>query len=148
MLQFYFLSLVLLIVGAVIILAEQVGGKVPLVHAIKGYCMEHATARVVLIVLTAIVGIMKLITPIDPGPAVIGDLFPAVNLIALCAFYLFEGKRIDSAKEEVEISMDGEDSEEPIEKARTFYFTNKAVIGYVTMAVAFFHFLFPGAVLL
>ena len=150
MVQFYFLALVLQLIGAVVLLEDQFSAKVPLVHSIKGHCIEHATSRVVLIVLTAIVGIMKLITPIQPGPAVIGDFFPAVNLLALCVFYVFEGRRIDKPDDTVEIPIDDEDDAdtEHIEKVRSFYYTNKKIIGYVTVGVAFFHFLFPGAVLL
>ncbi len=150
MVQFYFLSLVLLVIGAVILLEEHIGGKVPLVQAVKGYCMDSSTSRVVLIVLTAIVGIMKLITPIQPGPAVIGDFFPALNLLGLCVFYIFESRRLQESPEDVEINIDGEGEkqEESIEKVRSFYYTNKRIIGYVTLGVAFFHFLFPGAVLL
>ncbi len=150
MVQFYFLALVLQIVGAIILLEDQISGKVPLVQSIKGYCLESSTSRVVLIVLTAIVGIMKLITPIQPGPAVIGDFFPAVNLLALCVFYVFEGKRLQESTEDVEITLDehGEKQEESIEKVKSFYYTNKRIIGYATLASAFFHFLFPGAVLL
>lgn len=150
MVQFYFLALVLQIVGAVILLEEHISSKIPLVHSIKGYCMDSSTSRVVLIVLTAIVGIMKLISPIQPGPAVIGDFFPAVNLLAPCVFYIFEGRRMQEHDEEVEISIDedGTKQEESIEKVKSFYYTNKRIIGYVTLAAAFFHFLFPGAVLL
>ena len=43
---------------------------------------------------------------------------------------------------------EGEQPEESIEKVKSFYYTNKKIIGYVTVGVAFFHFLFPGAVLL
>ncbi len=150
MVQFYFLSLVLLIVGAIILLEDQFASRVPLVQTVRSYCLDSTTSRVVLIVITATVGIMKLITPINPGPAVIGDLFPAINLLGLCGFYIFEGKRLEaSAVEEVEVNMEeGEQPEESIEKVKSFYYTNKKIIGYVTVGVAFFHFLFPGAVLL
>ncbi len=150
MVQFYFLALVLQLIGAVVLLEDQFSAKFPLVHSIKGYCMESSTSRVVLIVLTGIVGIMKLITPIQPGPAVIGDFFPAINLMALCVFYVFEGRKLDKPEEEVEIPIDDSDQPEGehIEKVRSFYYTNKRIIGYVTLGVAFFHFLFPGAVLL
>lgn len=150
MVQFYFLSLVLLIIGAVILLEDILASRVPLVQTVRSYCMDSTTARVVLIVVTATVGIMKLITPIHPGPAVIGDLFPAVNLLGLCGFYIFEGKRLEaSASDEVEVNIEqDEQPEESIAKVKSFYYTNKKIIGYVTLGVAFFHFLFPGAVLL
>jgi len=151
MIQFYFLSLVLLIIGAVLVLEDQLRGKTTLVQTIRAYCLENSTSRVVLIVLTAIVGLMKLIAPVPPGPAVVGDFFPAVNLFALCIYYVFEGRRMEGEQEEVEVSIDNQEEgkeEESIDKVKSFYYTNKRIIGYVTAAVAFFHFLFPGAVLL
>jgi hypothetical protein len=152
MVQFYFFTIVLELIGAAVLLSDHVGSKYEIVSYTRRLFIENVNARIVLIVLTGIVGIMKLIAPIEPGPVVVGDFFPAINLLALGAFYIFEIKRNQHEdEEEIEIDMEGKkksDAEESIEKVKSFYYTNKKIIGYTTLGIAFFHFLFPGAVLL
>ncbi|MCF7945619.1 MAG: hypothetical protein K9L24_02040 [Spirochaetia bacterium] len=153
MIQFYFLTVVLELLGAAILLSDHLGSKFEIVIFTRRTFIENVNARIVLIVLTSIVGIMKLITPVDPGPVVVGDFFPALNLLALSAFYIFEIKRSQQEDEdEIEIDVEEEtkssSNDDSIEKVKTFYYTNKKIIGYTTLGIAFFHFLFPGAVLL
>jgi len=152
MVQFYFFTIVLELIGAAVLLSDHVGSQYEIISYTRRLFIENVNARIVLIVLTSIVGIMKLIAPIEPGPVVVGDFFPAINLLALRAFYIFEIKRNQHEdEEEIEIDMEGKkksDAEESIEKVKSFYYTNKKIIGYITLGIAFFHFLFPGAVLL
>jgi len=152
MVQFYFFTIVLELIGAAVLLSDHVGSQYEIISYTRRLFIENVNARIVLIVLTSIVGIMKLIAPIEPGPVVVGDFFPAINLLALSAFYIFEIKRNQHEdEEEIEIDMEGKkksDAEESIEKVKSFYYTNKKIIGYITLGIAFFHFLFPGAVLL
>ncbi len=153
MVQFYFLTIVFLIIGALILLVEEYGERFPTIERLRNQIFSNQTNAIVLLVLTAVTGILKMISPITPGPVVLGDFFPAIALLAVAVFYGFEiqslGKDV-SANEDEELFEDDPafiDSE-IVDKAEGFYYKYKKIIGYVILGISFFHFLFPGAVLL
>ncbi len=92
MVQFYFLTIVFLVLGALILLSEEYGEKFPTIVRLQHMVFRNQTNTIVLLVLTAVSGILKLISPINPGPVVLGDLFPAIALISVAVFYSFEMK--------------------------------------------------------
>ncbi len=153
MVQFYFLTILFLIIGAMILLVEEHGERFPTIERLRNLIFSNQTNAIVLLVLTAASGILKMISPIDPGPVVLGDFFPAIALLAVAVFYGFEmqslGKEVKSGDDEELFDDDQAFLEsEIVDKAEGFYYKNKKIIGYVIMGIAFFHFLFPGAVLL
>ncbi len=152
MIQFYVLALVFMLYGAAVLLADEYGEKVNILLRIKETYSISQTFSIVLIVLTAVVGILKLISPISPGPVVIGDFLPAINLISLAVFFAFDlAKKQKKPDGDQGNSSDSEDvfaDSNPISKVQTFYYKNKKILGFTTLGIALFHFLFPGAVLL
>ena len=153
MIQFYVLALAFMLYGAAVLLADEYGEKVNILLKIKEIHSVNQTFSIVLIVLTAVVGILKLISPTSPGPVVIGDFLPAVNLIALAIFFAFDLTRKQKKSEDDSASGDSENENvfsdsDPLIKVQTFYYKNKKLLGYATLCVVLFHFLFPGAVLL
>ncbi len=151
MVQFYFLTIVFLVIGSLILLVDEYGEKYPAIMKLQNFVFHTQTNTIILLVLTAVTGISKLISPISPGPVVLGDLFPAVALITVAIFYGFEIKSLgdDTPKEEDDLVDDNAfiDSE-IVDKAEGFFYKNKKVLGYIILGVACFHFLFPSAVLL
>ncbi|NQT58837.1 MAG: hypothetical protein HQ557_07645 [Bacteroidetes bacterium] len=152
MIQFYVLALVFMLYGAAVLLADEYGEKVNILLRIKETYSINQTFSIVLIVLTAVVGILKLISPTSPGPVVIGDFLPAINLIALAVFFTFDlarkQKKSDDEHGNVSENDDVFADSDPISKVQSFYYKNKKILGFATLGIALFHFLFPGAVLL
>lgn len=153
MVQFYFITIIFLVVGALILLAEEYGEKFAAIIKLRNLMFRNQTNTIVLLVLTAVTGILKLISPMSPGPVVLGDFFPAITLIAVAVFYGFEMKSLGS---DVSKSDEGDSliddslfiDSEIVDKAEGFYYKNKSLLGYITLGIALFHFMFPGAVLL
>ncbi len=154
MIQFYVLALAFMLYGAAVLLADEFGGKYKILLRIKELHVINQTFTIVMIVLTATVGLLKLIGPTSPGPVVIGDFLPAVNLFALAVFFIFDLRKDKSPADENQLHSETDEGgelfndSEALTKVKTFYYKNKKILGLVTLAVAFFHFLFPGAVLL
>jgi hypothetical protein len=154
MIQFYVLALAFMLYGAAVLLSDEFGGKYKILLRIKELHVLNQTFTIVMIVLTATVGLLKLIAPTSPGPVVIGDFLPAINLFALAVFFIFDLKKgTPSAEENQQHAESDEGGElfsdsEALTKVKSFYYKNKKILGLVTLTVAFFHFLFPGAVLL
>ncbi len=154
MIQFYVLALAFMLYGAAILLADEYGEKFKILWRIKELHLINQTFTIVMIVLTAVVGLLKLIGPTSPGPVVIGDFLPAINLLALAVFFAFDVKRSRQAEDSGDQHAGGGDGEElftdsdALNKVKSFYYKNKKILGYTTLVVALLHFLFPGAVLL
>ena len=152
MIQFYVLALAFMLYGSAVLLAEAHGDTYSILIRIKEVHTSSQTVTIVVIVLTAVIGILKLISPTAPGPVVIGDFLPAINLIALAVFFAFDMNR-KGEDEDVATTL-GSDEEtvfsdsDTLSKVQSFYYKNKKILGYVTLALALLHFLFPGAVLL
>jgi hypothetical protein len=152
MVQFYFLTIFFLVVGSLVLLSTDYGQRIPLIIRLRDMVLRNQTNTIVMLVLTAVTGIMKLISPTDPGPAVLGDFVPAMMLLALSVFYGFElkglGADVSLSDEDKEVDDDTILDSEIVDKAEGFYYKNKRLLGFIIASVAFLHFLFPGAVLL
>lgn len=132
MLQFYLLSVMLnAITGFVILFADRddadrtVSGKIPEV-------LYDETFRLVLGILTGIVGFFKFLTVVRGDVAVVGDLLPAVagllgSFILLFEFYQARGEVVGETLSPFIRTM---------VSARRY-------IGIACIAVAVLHFLFP-----
>lgn len=152
MVQFYVLTIIFLVIGALILLHDEYGERFPVITRMQNIIFNNQTNTIVLLVLTAVTGLLKMISPIAPGPVVLGDFLPSVTLLSMAVFYTFEMKSLSTEQEDMDEDEILEDASfvdsEIVDKAEGFYYKNKKIIGYVILGVAFFHFLFPGAVLL
>ena len=103
-----------------------------------GFSLHNVTVKLIVGILSAITGIVKLLSPIQ-GIAVIGDFFPAVSGI-FCGFiliYEFYKNR----------STIDEDSDRP-DKVSGIILSNKKYIGAAALIFAVLHFIFPRVPLL
>jgi len=76
-----------------------------------------------------LLSIALVIKPMDPGPMVLGDFIPAINILVLVFYFLKNYNK---------------------ETLSTTHFNNpkKNALGYITLGVSVIHFLFPKIVLL
>jgi len=130
MVQFYLLSVLLnALTGFVILFAERdeerSAGKIPDV-------LYDETFRLVLGILTGVVGFFKFLTVVRGDVPVVGDLLPALAGLAGAFLLLYEFYRSRN-------DMDGETSSVFIRSV----FSSKRYIGIACIAVAVLHFLFP-----
>ena len=66
--------------------------------------------------------------PINPGPTVIGDLLPIINIMILVLFFV---RRIGSDNKAVDYNNE-----------------KRNALGFISLGVALIHFLFPGLVII
>ena len=133
MIQIYFLSIFLnVLAGYVLISGDNDEG----VRAFP--FLEDDTARLILGVFSMVVGFLKLLTP-QGNIVILGDLIPAVagfasGIILLIGYY----KSKTTLSEEAETKPG----------LLSLLMLNKKFVGYVAMAAAILHFLFPRIIFL
>ena len=131
MLQFYFLSIFLnLLAGYLLFFWDENGSS----ESKNNFSLQGDTFILVVGILSALTGLVKLFSPIGRAIPIIGDLIPAaVGLI--CGFVLLFGyyQRRTSI----------EDSEHT-KKIEGLLAGNKKIIGAAAFVAAVLHFLFPG----
>jgi len=135
MLQFYFLSVLLnALAGYILFTGDEKG-----VLEFKGnLSLKDETVRFVIGILTALTGLLKLLSPVKGDVPVIGDLVPAI-MGFLCGFALiFEYYRNRSS---VEVT----DRTERIDRILV---SNKKIIGIAGIVAAILHFIFADVMLL
>ena len=132
MLQFYFLSILLNAVTGFVLLygnplnsETEESGKMPEI-------VYDETFRLVLGILTGIVGFFKLLTVVRGDVPVVGDLFPAVAGMASGFMLLYEFYKNRSSVPEETIPV-------MIQKL----IAAKKYVGIIAMVSALTHFLFP-----
>lgn len=146
--QIYFITIVFLLIGAGQLLVDYYGGRLLLLIRMRN--MFRTSVR---IQLAAIVGglgmvVLKVFFPVSPGPALLGDLFPASMMLVLVIYYLFQ-LMVYHKKGHEAVEEDNKLAEEDmLQKTGSYIETNKRNLGVVMVVCASLHFLFPQAVLL
>jgi len=135
MLQFYFLSIVLnSLSGYILILGDEDAG----LELKSGFSLKDETFRLVVGILSAVTGLLKLLSAIRGDVPVIGDLIPALMGFLTGFILVFEYYRNRSSLEDSGQS----------EKIDRILVNNKKIIGIAALVAAALHFLFPGVLLL
>ena len=135
MLQFYFLSIFLNALAGYILITGDSGH----VLEFKGnFSLMDDTFKLVIGVLSAVTGLLKLLSPIEGDIPVIGDLIPAISGFLAGFVLIFEYYKNRSTIEESENS----------EKIDRVLVRNKRIIGIVSVTAAVLHFIFPKVLLL
>jgi|UniRef100_A0A7C3IG57 TctA family transporter len=130
MIQFYFLSIICNALAGYALITDA-EAKSSILDGIRSYVLDE-TFRLVLGVLTMVVGFFKILSVIRGDIPVIGDLFPAAAGLAagfslLFEFYKSRSTIIDEKTEQIE----------------SFLSANRKWVGYGAIAAAGAHFLFP-----
>jgi hypothetical protein len=153
MMQVYFLSIVYLLVGAGMLLVDYYGGRLLLLIRLRSTFRSSLACRLLIVVGGFLLVVLMMLFPVPPGPRIIGDLVPAVNVFALWIWFVSQSIAI-SRKRKEDSSSEGDDSstrnreEDMLHYTSSLIETNKRNFGLVTLVVACLHFLVPMSVLL
>ena len=135
MLQFYFLSIFLNALSGYLLIT----GDSDRVLEFKGkFSFSDETFKLIIGVLSAVTGLLKLLSPIEGDIPVIGDLIPAICGFLTGFVFIFEYYRNRSTLDESENT----------DKIDRVLIRNKKIIGIAAVTVAVLHFLFPKVLLL
>ena len=135
MLQFYFLSIFLNALSGYMLIT----GDSDRTLEFKGkFSFSDETFKLIIGVLSAVTGLLKLLSPIEGDIPVIGDLIPAVSGFLTGFVFIFEYYRNRTTLDESENT----------EKIDRVLIRNKKIIGIAAVTVAVLHFLFPKVLLL
>jgi TctA family transporter len=97
---------------------------------------RNETFRLVLGILTAVIGILKLLSPVDGRAPVVGDLIPALAGLGAGFFVLLGYYRNQSSLKDMDSKFTGT------------ALRNRKAMGFAALGAALLHFLFPQAFLL
>jgi len=133
MVQFYFLSIVFNALAGYILISEDDD----VLEFKSGFSLKDDTFKFVVGILSAAVGLLKILSAIEGDVRVIGDLFPAASGLLTGFILIFEHYRS-------RLSHETSEQTEKIEKL----FGYKKIIGVAAFIAAALHFLFPKVLLL
>jgi len=134
MLQFYFLSIAMNALAGYILIKGDNDNHGPL----SGISFKDETFRLIVGVVSALTGLMKILSVVDGDVPVIGDAFPALTGFLSGFILIFEYYRSRTSLE----------SSDNVEKVDRLLVANKKVIGTAAIVAAVLHFLFPTVLLL
>ena len=135
MLQFYFLSIVLnALAGFILISGDEVG----VLEFKSSFSLKDETLRLVAGILSVVIGVLKILSPIEGDIPVVGDLVPAAAGIlaglVLVFEYYWDRSTLDASAHDGRIDR--------------ILVSNKKIIGVAAIIAAGLHFLFPKVLLL
>jgi len=138
MVQLYFLSIILNGLTGLLLVFGETSGHPLSAKGIRSL-LSSGGFRLVLGILAAITGILKLLSPINNTTPILGDMLPALAGIAAGFILIFGFYRENSVK-----------SGDPgnLDRIGDIFLHNKKVAGIALLAVAVLHFLFPTALFL
>ena len=129
MAQVYFLSIIYLLFSACLLLVDKYGSSFLFLINLKTFYYSKKNYPTIFMIAGLLLAVGLLLFPMDPGPVILGDFLPAINIL-LDVFYFY----LQAHKN----------------KTDTFTVNNskRNALGFATLGVSVFHFLFPFIVLL
>lgn len=127
MVQFYFLSILYLVLAACLLLVDKYGSTFLFLINFKTFYNSKRMIQVISLILGALIATSIVVWPVAPGPVVLGDILPAINIIVLVLYFFRQMGREQSVAD--------------------FNNGKRNALGFVTLGVALVHFLFPGVVI-
>lgn len=137
MVQFYLLAVILNILGGLFLSSELLEDRFPVVKSLRESLSLNNSTRVVAILIALVTALFKILSVTEGDVPVVGDLLPALSLIALAFVVFLEFYR---ERASVETSF--------MEKLNSFFLEKKTIIGIAAMAIGIAHFLFPSVLFL
>jgi hypothetical protein len=135
MVQFYFLSILFNAAGGFILFTNG-GGETSIPESEIRFSLQNETFKLILGILTVVVGLFKLLSPLEGDIPVVGDLIPAAAGLITGFILLFDYYRGRSFFEDGDAKM------------TRIITVNRKWIGFAAMAAAVLHFIFPRVLLL
>ncbi|MDR2178367.1 MAG: hypothetical protein LBP20_10070 [Treponema sp.] len=136
MIQFYFLSILLNAMAGFILFTNNGGEGADTTESEIRFSLRNETIRLVLGILGAVTGLLKLLSPVQGDIPVVGDLVPAVAGLVTGFILLFDYYHGRSFFEEGDSRM------------TQIITVNRKWIGFAAMIIAALHFIFPRVLLL
>ena len=131
MVQVYFLSIFLNVVAGYVLISDD---DKEALEIRPGLSLKDETVRMVLGILSMVTGLLKLLSPTQGDLLILGDLVPAVAGFA-AGFILL----IEYYQKKTTIDTESVEKSSPL----AILTGNRKIVGYVAIAVAAVHFLFP-----
>ena len=130
MIQFYFLSVLLNVVGGAVLASDFLEEKLSFLNWISESLKEKANSRLILGILSLIVGIFKILSVVAGDVKIVGDLIPALSgiLVGLGLLVEYYRTRTDVQTEN---------------SINTILDNYKHIFGTVAIGVGILHFIFP-----
>jgi hypothetical protein len=127
MVQIYFLS----------VLLNALAGFILLLDTQEKKFLENNTARLIISLLAVLTGLIQIFSPLKNDIPVIGDIIPAISVIAAgCALFIYYLKTKSSV------------TVEPGKFIDKFFIQGKKYLGILCIIVSIIHFFVPQVVLL
>jgi hypothetical protein len=137
MIQIYFLSILCnSIAGYILILGDS--GEEASIESSLRFSLRNNTFRLILGILCVITGILKLLSPSMGGIPILGDFLPALAGLAAGFVLIFGCYRERAAAA----------SEGALDRIGDVFLKYQKGVGFILLALAALHFLFPQALLL
>lgn len=127
MLQIYLLTELYFIFSAAFILSDTYGTYFLFLINLRNFIYGNKIAKNVTWILGILLIIGNALLPMSPGPMLLGDFLPILNIVALMFFFI---RRFPKDAGYIDI------------------YKKYDTLGFVTLGVAFIHFIFPGFVIL
>jgi small-conductance mechanosensitive channel len=140
LIQLYLLSIAYLLLGSAFLLSDSYGLSFPLLLSLRYAFRTHRVVRRILVLSGLLLTIALALFPMDPGPMLLGDLVPMLNVFSLTLWYLYQALRGIGVKQEEQQTV--------LDATGLYMERNKRNVGFLTMAVAIIHFIAPQLVLL
>jgi hypothetical protein len=137
--QLYLLSVLSCCLTGFLLILVDTGKNISIENSLK-ISPGSGVFRLILGILTGVTGILKLLSPFE-GIPILGDLVPALAGIGGGFTLLFGYYREHSSPTEIE-------NEKEISRIGDTFLRNKKIAGFIMLAVAILHFLFPRALFL
>ena len=127
MIQFYLLSVLYLVLASGLLLVDKYGSTVFFLINLKTFYNSKKLIQIICLSVGAVILLGVIFFPVNPGPMVLGDLLPAINL-ALVLFYFVR----------------------KVGKTDIVDYNNEKrnALGFITLGVALIHLLFPSIVII
>ncbi len=127
--QVYFISVVYLVLASCLLLVDKYGPSMLFLINLQSFYRSRKEYPVIFIVLGLVVAAALVLSPMDPGPMVLGDFIPALTTLVVVFYFL----RVYNSKTDSVVSFND---------------AKRNALGYVSLGVAALHFLFPSIVLI
>ena len=134
MIQIYFLSIILNALAGYLLISEDEG----VLEFKSGFSIKDETFRLIVGILAAVTGLLKILSASEGDVPVVGDLVPAVAGLLSGFALIFEYYRSRSY-------LDNSDHTEKINRVLVGH---KKIIGIAALIAAVLHFVFPRVLLL
>lgn len=140
MIQLYVLCIAYLLLGSGFLLSDAYGLKFPLLLSLRYAFRTRKMLRRLLVLCGLLITLGLAFIPMDPGPWLLGDFVPLLNVFSLTIWYLYQALKGMGVKQ---------DEQQTVLDATGLYMErNKRNVGFLTIAIATMHFFAPHLVLL